>query len=131
MIPWARIDSASPAVASWANRLRGWRGLGWMSSTGTCGSSAPPAPPLRTSRPRPSPRRSLWTLDKLHRPLPVGLRACRARVVGDHGLAVARRLGDAHRARHVRPEEQRPEVLLELGRYIGREPRATVDHRQD
>ena len=59
------------------------------------------------------------TVDKLHRHLPVGLRAGRARVVGDHRLAVARRLCDPDRARHARAEEQRAEVALELRGDVG------------
>ena len=62
------------------------------------------APPIRTSKPRPRPRRGLASaaFDKLHRHLPVGLGAARAPVVVGDRQAVARRLGDAHRARHDR-----------------------------
>ena len=78
-------------------------GSAWTASTGRWSSSASPAPPISTSRPRPRPRRGVsLTLDKFHRHLPVGLRAGRAAVVGDCGQPVARRLGEAHRARHGR-----------------------------
>src|SRR6187200_3155212 len=113
MIPCARIDSASAAVDSWSKRLRGCFGLGWICSRGTCASSEEPAPPIRTSSPRPRPRRS-GTVDKLHRHLPVGLRAGGARVVGDYRLAVTRLFCDSNRARHTRSKQQVPEVFLEL-----------------
>src|SRR5947207_1985871 len=105
MSPCTRIDSASPETASWSNSLRGWRGLAWICSTGTCASSGSPLP-IRTSKPRPRPRLALPALDKLHRHLPVGLGAARAPVEVGHGEAVARRLGDAYGPRHDRLEHE-------------------------
>ena len=40
--PCARIESASAEVASWSKRFRGWRGFGWIVSTGRCASSGSP-----------------------------------------------------------------------------------------
>ena len=58
MTPWRRTDSASPEPASPSKRLRGWRGFGWIASTGSSSSSvgAGSSPPTSTSRPRPRPR---------------------------------------------------------------------------
>src|SRR4051794_28508438 len=109
MRPCERIDSARPDTVSLSNSFRGWFGLRWICSTGTCASSGS-ALPIRTLKPRPRPRRELPTLDKLHRHLPVGLGAARAPVVMGHGQTVARRLGDTHRARHDRGEDELAEV---------------------
>ena len=49
-------------------------------------------------------------LDKLHRHLPVGVGSGGATVVGNRGQAVARRLGEAHRPRHGRAEDERSEM---------------------
>src|SRR6476646_9777998 len=109
MSPCERIDSARPDTASPSNSLRGWFGLRWICSTGTCASSGS-ALPIRTSKPRPRPRRWLPALDKLHRHLPVGLGAARAPVVVRYGQTVARRLGDTHRARDDGGEDELAEV---------------------
>src|SRR5271154_4302099 len=104
MTPWERIESDRPAVASWSKRLRGWRGVAWISSIATCASSGV-RPPIRTSKPRPRPRRGLAggaglaAFDKLHRHLPVGLGAFRAPVVVRDRETVARRLGNTHGTR--------------------------------
>ncbi len=84
--PCERIESARPAVASWSKRFRGWRGFAWICSSGTCASWGASAPPIRTAKPRPRPRRGPLkapsvAFDKLHRHLPVGLGAARAAVV--------------------------------------------------
>ena len=94
MRPWARIDSASPLPCSLSNRFRGCLGFGWIWSSWICASSERPEPPIRTSKPRPRPRRVVLSapVDKLHRHLPVGLGALRAPVVVRHREAVARRL---------------------------------------
>src|SRR6476646_6681543 len=113
-MPWARTESARPAPASESKRRRGWRGFGWMASTGSSASSDAFAPPRRTSRPLPRPLRS-GTLDKLHRHLPVGVRAARTAVVRNCGQAVARRLREADRARDGLCEHQLAEVLADFG----------------
>ena len=93
-----------PLTASWSNRLRGCRGFGVDLLDRRRARARARAPPISTSKPRPRPRRaaSRSAFDKLHRHLPVGLGAARAPVVVGHRQAVARRLGDAHRARHDR-----------------------------
>src|SRR6476661_8531265 len=112
MTPWRLTDSASPEPASPSKRFRGWRGFGWIASTGSSSSSvvAGSCPPTRTSRPRPRPLR-LGALDKLHRHLPVCVGSGGATVVGNRGQSVARRFGEPHGARHRRAEDERPEVL--------------------
>src|SRR3954453_6149715 len=106
MSPWLRIDSASPLTASPSNSLRGCLGFGWIWSTGRWASSGA-ALPTSTSKPRPrTPRCGLPALDKLHRHLPVRLGAAGAAVVVGHGEPVARRLRDAHRARHDGVEDE-------------------------
>src|SRR5207248_10637381 len=128
--PCERTDSASPLPASASNRLRGWRGFGWTASTGSSASSAAfSAPPSSTPSPRPSPLRS-GALDKLHRHLPVGIRAARAAVVRDRRQTVARRLRKPHRPRHGRLEHELTEVTSYLVLDIAREARSAVDHRQ-
>src|SRR5947209_5226837 len=107
MTPCRRTDSASPEAASASKRRRGWRGFGWIASTGISSSSEGTGwPPIRTSRPRPKPRRcgeDSGALDKLHRHLPVGVGSGRATVVGNRGKAVARRRRErVHRQRAER-----------------------------
>src|SRR4051812_45209303 len=119
--PCALIDSASPLPASPSKRLRGCFGFGWIWSTAIRASSGS-APPINTSKPRPRPRREdaeLGPVDKFHRHLPVGLGAARAPVVVGHGQAVARRLGDAYRARHDGAEDEVAEVLADLRFDVG------------
>ena len=81
---------------------------------------------MSTSSPRPRPLRGLGALDKLHRRLPVGVGTRRRAVVRDHRQAVARRFRDPNRPRDPRPEEQRPEVPLQLRADIGGEIRPAV-----
>ena len=79
-----RADRVGEPGASPRGRSACAAGAGsrWICSTGRCASSGSPAPPIRTSKPRPRPRRGvLAALDKLHRHLPVGLGAARAPVV--------------------------------------------------
>ena len=128
--PWCRSDAASPAVASGSNRRRGWRGFG-------VDRLDRQVEQLRLSRPRRrrGPRgrgrgrggASSGALDKLHRHLPVGLRAGRAAVVGDRGEPVARRLGEAHRAGHGRGEDEVAEVAS--GARARPRPRAACARR--
>src|SRR5579862_266048 len=130
MTPAARIESERPAVASWSKRLRGWRGLAWICSMATCASSCPLPPPIRTSKPRPRPRRGvLAAFDKLHRHLPVGLGTTRAPVVVRERPAVARRFGDAHGARNDRAEDEVAEMTSHLLLDLCGESRTRVAHR--
>src|SRR5690348_11836289 len=114
MTPCRRTDSASPDAASGSKRRRGCRGFGWIASTGISSNSLGiGSPPIRTSRPRPRPRR--WgedsgALDKLHRHLPVGVGSGGATVVGDRGQSVAGGLGGAHGAGGGGAEEELAEV---------------------
>src|SRR5439155_9751615 len=128
--PCARTDSASPFCASESNRLRGWRGFGWIESTGSSDSSPAAAPPSRTSRPFPRPLR-LGTLDKLHRHLPVRIGATRAAVVRDRGQTVTRRFRETHGARHRGLEHEVAEVAADFVLHLGRETRPPVDHRHE
>src|SRR5215831_16814796 len=122
MTPCRRTDSASPEAASGSKRRRGWRGFGWIASTGISSSSEGTGwPPISTSRPRPRPRR--WgedsgALDKLHRHLPVRVCSGGATVVGNRGQSMARGLGETHRARDGGAEDEVAEVpadfLLDL-----------------
>src|SRR5579864_2644874 len=141
--PCLRTDSASPEAASGSNRRRGWRGFGWIASTGISSSSLGMGePPIRTSRPRPRPRRpgfSGWALpappaalpafedsgalDKLHRHLPVGVGSGGATVVGNRGQPVARSLGEAHRTGHGGAEDELAEVPAHLLLDLLGEPR--------
>ena len=75
MIPCTRIDSASPAVASWSKLRRGCRGFGWISSTGTWASSAVGPADQHLEPAAKTAAVGSGTLDKLHRHLPVSLRA--------------------------------------------------------
>src|ERR1700751_4683772 len=132
--PWRRTDSASPEAASGSKRRRGWRGFGWIASTGISSSSDGTGwPPIRTSRPRPRPRR--WgedsgALDKLHRHLPVGVGSGGATVVGNRGQPVARTLGETYRARDGGAEDEVTEVPPYLVLDLMGEPRPPVDHRE-
>src|SRR5579884_1739985 len=150
MTPCRRTDSASPEAASASKRLRGWRGFGWIASTGISSSSVGTGwPPISTSRPRPRPRRpevsfrapaalpsallafeDSGALDKLHRHLPVGVGSGGATVVGNRGQSMARGLGQAHRAGDGRAEDERPEVAPHLLLDLLREARAAIDHRE-
>src|SRR5215210_2369259 len=129
--PCASIERARPEPASGSNRRRGWRGFGWIASTGSCTSSGPsPMPPTRTSNPRPRPRRFSGTLDKLHRHLPVGLGSSRVPVVDDRRQAEARCLGQTHRSRNDRVEHELSEVPPHLCGNFRRQPGSAVHHRQ-
>src|SRR5207244_888912 len=134
MTPCRRTDSASPEAASGSKRRRGWRGFGWIASTGISSSSLGTGwPPIKTSRPRPRPRRcgeDSGALDKLHRHLPVGVGSGGATVVGDRGQSVARSLGETHRARDRRAEDELAEVAPYFLLDLLREPRPPVDHRE-
>src|SRR5205807_3985034 len=135
MTPCRRTDSASPEAASGSKRRRGCRGFGWIASTGISSSSDGTGwPPIRTSRPRPKPRRcgeDSGALDKLHRHLPVGVGSCGATVVGDRGQAVARSLRKPHRAGNGGAEDERPEMPPHLFLDLLREARPAVDHREE
>src|SRR5579864_8845366 len=129
MTPAARIESERPAVASCSKRLRGWRGFAWISSTATCASSWLRPPPIRTSKPRPRPRRGeLAAFDKLHRHLPVGLGPAGATVVVREREAVARRFRDPHGPGNDGAEDELAEVTPDLLLDLRREPRACVAH---
>ena len=124
-----------PRCGSSRRARRSSRGrTGAAAAAGSRGSARPARararaaepPPIRTSKPRPSPRRPRRpsaAFDKLHRHLPVGIGAARAPVVVGDRQAVARRLRDAHRARHDRLEDEVPEVAAHLALDVGGEPR--------
>src|ERR1700742_745924 len=86
--------------ASSSKACRGWRGLGLISSTGSCRRSRSPAPPCvvlgvnRAASPRPIPRLGSATLCNLLGQLEVGIRPGAVRIVMDDGAAVARRLAE-------------------------------------
>src|SRR6266480_2384515 len=103
-----------------------------MVSTGRWASSGSLAPPIRTSRPRPRPRRG-WSgaVDKLHRHLPVRVGAGRASVVSGYREAVTGGFGDPYRARNARLEDEFAEMPAHFGVHVGSEPRSPVAHRQD
>ena len=115
-MPSRRTLSTSSAKRSSSMRARGWRGFGRdlldrdlaqrAAATRACGS------PSSSARPCPSPRRggALSTLDDLEREPVVGVGAARVGVVLRDRQAVARRLGEAHGARHDRREDLGPEV---------------------
>src|SRR5262245_7722823 len=105
-----------------------------MASTGISSSSEGAGwPPIRTSRPRPRPRRGTdsGALDKLHRHLPIGVGSGGATVVGNRGQTVTRRLGKAHRPRHGRTEYERAEMAAYFRLDLGGEARAAVEHREE
>src|SRR6266566_6799635 len=135
MTPCRRTDSASPEAASGSKRRRGWRGFGWIASTGISSNSDGTGwPPIRTSRPRPRPRRcgeDSGALDKLHRHLPVGVGSGGATVVGNRGQAVARSLGEAHRTRNGGAKHERAEVAPHLVLDLLRKTRSPVHHREE
>src|SRR4029077_6828006 len=124
-----------PGAASGSKRRRGWRGFGWIASTGiSSNSDGTGGPPIRTSRPRPNPRRcgeDSGALDKLHRHLPVGVGSGGATVVGNRGQSVARSLGAPPRTGNRRAEDERPEVPPHPLLDLLREARASVDHREE
>src|SRR5579884_3783294 len=131
MTPCRRTDSANPEAASGSKRRRGWRGLGWIASTGISSSSFGTGwPPISTSRPRPRPRR--WgedsgALDKLHRHLPVGVGSGGATVVGNRRQPVAGSLGEADRAGDGGAEDEVAEVPPYLFLHLMGEPGPAVD----
>src|ERR1051325_8669740 len=110
MTPCARTESARPLIPSASMCLRGWRVFARIEPSGTCRSSAEEAfPPMRTSRPRPSPL-LLGAVDKLARNAVVGVRTGRGRVVGGDRQAVARSFGEADAPRHDGLEDQLAEM---------------------
>src|SRR5262249_61003148 len=124
--------SESPEAASGWKRGRGWRGFGWIASTGISSSSLGTGwPPIRTSRPRPRPRRcgeDSGALDKLHRHLPVGVGSGGATVVGNRGQSVARRLGEADGAGGGGAEDEVAEVPTDFLLGLLGDARPTLGH---
>src|SRR5262249_54765174 len=133
MIPCFFTESARPDAASASKRRRGCFGFGWIASTGISSRSEGGGwPPIRTSRPRPGPRRGRdsGALDKLHRHLPVGVGSGGATVVGNCGQAMARRLGEAHGPRHGGAEDERAEVAAHFLLDLRGEAGTAVEHRE-
>src|SRR3954466_4115265 len=157
-MPRAFTDSARASRASSSNSRRGWFGLGRISSVGISRRpvsarelveriaarprpiprAAPPLVPPVALVPRPDragvPPRPLAvsaTCSHLLRELEVGHGARAARVVADHGEAVARGLADADVTGDHGIEDELGEVLSDLALDVLREARSTVVHRQD
>src|SRR5258706_2677167 len=133
-MPRASIDSASASSDSPLNSLRGWSGLGRMSSTGIS-RSADSLPAVRVelgrmaARPRPIPRSA--TSGHLTRELEVCLRAGAGRIVQRDGNAEAGRLADADVARYDGLEHELGEMLAQLALDVGGEACAVVVHGDD
>src|SRR3954454_21873669 len=154
-MPRAFTDSASATSASSSNSRRGWFGFGRISSVGISRRPvssrelveriaarprpmprAPPAPlvlpaPLPAlPGPPPRPFAVSATCSHLLRELQVGHRPRAARVVADHGKAVARGLPDADVTGDDGVEDELREVLPNLALDVLGEAGTTVVHRQ-
>src|SRR6186997_2714607 len=129
MTPWARTESARPLIPSASMCFRGWRVFARIDPSGICRSSVEEEPPpMRTSRPRPRPRR-LGAVDKLARYAVVGVGTGGGRVVRGDRQAVARRLGEADASWDDGVEHELAEVAAHLRRDVGRKAGASIHHR--
>src|SRR4051812_19255961 len=155
-MPRALIDSARARSASSSNSLRGWFGLGRISSVGISRSPVSSRELVEriAARPRPMPRAPVAapmpvlfgapaapgppprpfavsaTCCHLLRKLQVGHGARAARVVAYHWEAVAWGLAHTDVTRDHGVEDKLGEVLADLSFDVLSEPRAPVVHRE-
>src|SRR4051812_17068303 len=139
-MPCCRSESAKAAISAASNWRRGWNGLASIWSTGMYnrsegsnepGSYPPSSRPSRASRPRPSRRLGLFTVDHLQDQFGIGPRAPRPGTIVEHALAVARGLADADVAGDHGPEDRLREIAPYFIGYLVGQVQRGVEHRQD
>src|SRR5439155_12844777 len=128
--PVERIDSVSSFSPSSGKTLRGCNGLGSINSTAT--ESRPDVVVSTSRRSELSPRPNAFVCMgyNLLSELPIALGAARSRVVNEHRLAIAWRLGQTDIARDDGGEDLVAEKVLQIVPHLAGKVSALVVHRQ-